>query len=81
MLPTALSLPGILFIGLSTSPCHPPRPSQVLDKRHEHDLLPSAAPFHITRPAPSAEAAAAAAAALHVTEEAASQDVYDDDLG
>lgn len=56
-------------------------PVQILDKRHKHELLPSKAPFHITRAATSAEAAAAAAVALHVTEEFASQDVYDDDLG
>lgn len=69
----------------ATSPValHPPSPAkrpQVLDKRHEHELLPSAAPFHVTRAAPSAEAAAAAAKALHVTEEL--DEAYNhDDLG
>ncbi|CAN0410109.1 unnamed protein product [Ascophyllum nodosum] len=43
---------------------------ELLDKKHEHELLPSSAPFHITSAAPNAEAAAAAAQALHVTEEA-----------
>ncbi|CAM9483389.1 unnamed protein product [Ectocarpus fasciculatus] len=41
---------------------------EVLDKRHKHELLPSAAPFHVTRAAPSAAAALEAAKALHVTE-------------
>lgn len=63
--------------------------AQVLDKRHGHELLPSAAPFHVTRAAPSAEAAAAAAKALHVTEaqqeggeegaDGGFHDSYDDD--
>lgn len=62
--------------------------SQVLDKRHKHELLPSAAPFHVTRAAPSAEAAVAAAKALHVTEARQEEednglngDYDDDDLG
>lgn len=42
--------------------------AQVLDKRHKHELLPSAAPFHVTRAAPSAAAALEAAKALHVAE-------------
>lgn len=60
---------------------------QVLDKRHNHELLPSAAPFHVTRAAPSAEAAVAAAKALHVTEAQEEEDnglhesYDDDDLG
>ncbi|CAN0294072.1 unnamed protein product [Ectocarpus sp. 12 AP-2014] len=41
---------------------------EVLDKRHKHELLPSAAPFHVTRAAPSAAAALEAAKALHVAE-------------
>lgn len=54
--------------------------TQVLDKRHKHELLPSAAPFHVTRAATSAEAAREAAKALHVTEAQDGEGVpYDDD--
>lgn len=54
--------------------------TQVLDKRHKHELLPSAAPFHVTRAATSAEAAREAAKALHVTEAQDGDGVpYDDD--
>ncbi|CAM9237832.1 unnamed protein product, partial [Hapterophycus canaliculatus] len=56
---------------------------EVLDKRHQHELLPSAAPFHVTRAAPSAQAALEAAKALHVTEaeNEGSSNYDDDDLG
>lgn len=54
--------------------------AQVLDKRHKHELIPSAAPFHVTRAASSAEAALEAAKALHVTEAQHGGGVpYDDD--
>lgn len=55
---------------------------QLLDKRHEHDLLPSSAPYHVTSPPPNAEAAAAAAKALHATEAKDAVELdggYDDD--
>ncbi len=51
---------------------------EVLDKRHEHELIPSVAPFHVTRAARSAEASRG----LHITEAHPGEGVYDaDDLG
>eukprot|EP00903_Cladosiphon_okamuranus_P012769 g11937.t1 len=53
---------------------------EVLDKRHKHELIPSAAPFHVTRSATSTEAALESAKALHVTEAQGVGEVpYDDD--
>ncbi|CAM9979402.1 unnamed protein product [Pylaiella littoralis] len=53
---------------------------EVLDKRHKHELLPSAASFHVTRAASSAEAALEAAKVLHVTEAQHGEGLpYDDD--
>lgn len=61
---------------------------QVLDKRHEHELLPSSAPCHVTRAASSSETALAVAQAVHAAQATTGEESNgvhegydDDDLG